>query len=969
MNVFLFHFFHSLIISQSSQTTIPLLFMTLSEFQLYNPNKIVYPPLLNFSDNYDHCFQSKSQLNDCIDSSLIQFFHPDCHILPTNDPWSFTKKCANPTKLDSIIIQFWKDCSERGNQKCSDIYSVFNFLKSDNNNFNFNENQDINTSESTIFKQLQYAHFLMYNNTSNLNETFEKREKRFKKVYEILRPIALAAFGKYSSDFFAFLRPLNRILHPSNRFNLTFVSHSLGKNRLYQNEEKLILDFNNKAQNLTWIYNDLIYPEVAKLLMNVLTKRNRKIEQPIPQILSELLQFEYLPFEKYKLNEKMESYEDLIKFISDNYPEVMKKKPGHKTDRFEEYDDDYEYEYLVELFSYESNKTDLNDNQNRIFVNKEDITERNEGLFTVLDSIINESFSHGVPIELIKSQIYSNAYLFNSSEKSLWARSTVSTLSAIISLHLNQYYFKSPNRTSKQFLTKIYNSYSTAYVEKELYDLHYAVLLQNERAAEVLLYELFNMLDQNTTESQQQIEYMYKYILTNGSYSYQVDPSLYHFCAYIDNSRQKTSLIPAVYLVCRNQSNPIISDLVDAIIFFDKQARYIFNVKSTQDFNVTFKVIPIEFKQIEPKDILFKDFLGDQPDPVLLDDNDNDFYINPRNWTYEDGAKALRRFIDSSILMQTGHYAEESLSQTLGINRIRYVPFPKFNFTWTNVSSVFDFLKSVSLFESLENDDNELCIMTANGPLIFKDMFLYALRIYQTLALSGNRDAMWNAQMLMKAIHKTSQSFIKFITDSNETTFLHELDPYHRDINETVIKKEPPKEAEFHVKDLVSPSFLAKQFLTYIDRSLNVITWGVHGNTFTSFFYPNDDGMKRNRIDVSFYETISDRDPYAAFSLAWKKRNNLTAAFELLNKVEELKPDAKIPVVISKILLTALSFFPRDIKNIFNFPAKDTNQTVLDCVVCTISNSPYYVKEILLGLSIMVCLGVLISIRIALYCN
>ena len=159
---------------------------------------------------------------------------------------------------------------------------------------------------------------------------------------------------------------------------------------------------------------------------------------------------------------------------------------------------------------------------------------------------------------------------------------------------------------------------------------------------------------------------------------------------------------------------------------------------------------------------------------------------------------------------------------------------------------------------------------------------------------------MWNAHILMKKIDKSNQHFLMFITDSNETVFLHELDVFHRrfqTINKTEILDQLKEEEE---KKFDDQKFDKRSIRSYFNYA------------FTYFSDLISDNSKKSKIidqkDYVFYEEISDYDPYAAFSLAWKKRENLTAAFELLDKTEKMKPEAKVAVVIYKMIITTLSF-------------------------------------------------------------
>lgn len=116
------------------------------------------------------------------------------------------------------------------------------------------------------------------------------------------------------------------------------------------------------------------------------------------------------------------------------------------------------------------------------------------------------------------------------------------------------------------------------------------------------------------------------------------------FSKFYDENENK-SFSSNIYVHYHDFFTPFVADFFDSVIFFDDKLRNYFQVDQITDYNKTYQVDKIITATNE--DICYKyDYI----------------YRNPKNWTYEDAAKALRRFIDASFLVQSGHLTEALLS-------------------------------------------------------------------------------------------------------------------------------------------------------------------------------------------------------------------------------------------------------------------------------------------------------------------
>ena len=478
------------------------------------------------------------------------------------------------------------------------------------------------------------------------------------------------------------------------------------------------------------------------------------------------------------------------------------------------------------------------------------------------------------------------------------------------------------------------------FIDEGLYYLMIAAKNKEVKAVEALLFKF--LLLTNETNNTKIIDNYFDLVIDELSDFY--------------DKNENKSYPSNIYVHYHDLFSSFVSDFFDSIIFFDNKLRNYFQVDQISSYNETYRFYEI-FSETNKK--------NSKSDYI---------YNNPRNWTYEDAAKALRRFIDSSFIYQSGHLAEYSLSNASSSSFFKkYIYFCSLcnlyfkkitcfiaNIFGNLISSVFNIkYKEQNYSEENNLNYNEILV---NGKIFDKRSFYYALRVYQTLALSGNRDAMWNAQILMKQAKIQNQLFTMFITESNESFFLHEL------VNETEILDDL-KENEKNNTIVDKRSIKGYFYLAF---------------SYISDLFNNKIFNKNNKIDFIYYEKIADKDPYAAFSLAWEKKNNLTAALELLEKTEKMKPESKIAVFISKMIITIYSFFNSLFsKNTIIFDESSSYTNSSDSVVnstsnktsnyskfehiCEFINNFSFLKEVLLGSEILIVLTFFIYIRISLY--
>lgn len=1075
--------------------TIPRIFDTVYDYAEYNPNLYNYD-IIHKEFNTRKCLNStKRRLDECVDFSIKKFYNPFSVITknnPKNDNFFQFFEGKNKYFLDTeektfaFIISFWLKCAQKGNKKCAELYDTFNFFQIDNYPEEyFTEQNESNTA--TIFSQLKEAHYLMYNiqypkmilqaqnNTIqrtqksnkteqilkdylflNLSDYFLKnehqeseseREIRFKKAYDILKPIAFLAFDKYINDHFGFLRPLHR-------FNLSLVENMLGYRRAYQHELKILLEGKEITKNPSWMFGDLIYPEVARLFNDILTRREEGPEKPLNKIYSDLLcaKYPYL-FE--------EGFNDKKKYINDNKIKYFKTKEKNNDDNLKS--------FIEEIFQFSpddidvDNLTESSDEQNVFYEYDDenddfdfDFTEEKSESIENVDDVYYE-FYYNYDDESIENNTIQHSYIydyyFNNTKKTndhiivKKCKKSRINFENIDSDNTNNYVDTAKMRLRHAFnlcrnylneiediesinQTNLTTSIATIYGISSLFHQEEAMINQDEMHRQILkqihmydqydinksliscklidegLYYLIVAAKNNGTKAAEALLYKFLRVIENSTQNiiddyfnnviYSIDQSLN---IHSDDSFGSQQPPPNIYTYFHNRFSPLVADFFDAIIFFDNKSRNLFHVAQIDTFNVSLQS-NISSICNETNENLF-DKINQTKSNKFTKINDaddtNNVYKNPRNWKYEDAAKALRAFIDSSILMQSGHLAEISLSYhsaflalTRDISRYLFNDKNDKKIGQLIIDYVSNFFSSDKKSENDKDDDD---VIIVNNIEMNKRSFYYALKIYQTLAMSGNRDAMWNTQMLLKATNKPSQIFTMFITDSNETVFLHELDARHRRQQKDKISNEKVNSIDSK-EDIKSP----EKTNIESNRSVAFCLWNLI-LSFTSFLIAliraiiitilviinktsnNTSNLHSNQIDYDFYEEISDRDPYASFSLAWKKRGNLTAAFELLDQTERMKPEAKVAVIISKLIITALAFINsifsdhQHVSNINNVNTSSNNfiQRVFspqkyERLSQFVISTPY-LPEILLGLGILTSLAFLIYIRISLYCD
>ena len=1058
MLFFLTYFIHSSIFDY----TVPHIFDTIDDYNKYDPNIYNYE-IINKEFNFNNCFnRSEKKLKECIDYSIKKFYNPLSLITKNNPPLNNLKKYYSNKSQNSIaeemqIQTFWLKCAQLGNNKCAELYDTFNFFHIEN----YPEQYLADSNEengASLFIQLKEAHNLMYkikhpqkiilNNQSNLiqkvrndNETenqhheikysilqiqsnqnnefenfFEsevEREVRFQKVYEILKPISFFVFDKYIRDHFGYLRPLRRI-------NQTLVEDMLGYKRAYQHELRILLEGKETTKDPSWMFEDLLYPEVARLFLDIVTRRKEGPEKPLNEIYSNLLiaKYPYL-FEngfdtKKKFITKNGSNKNLCKKFNGIQKVDYKENIESENDEgFKDYDDEfiiesesningnefYEFYYNSEDDGYDSNEYiyDYIFNSSIKNLNKKISMKKKMKSQNHIDSLnflnadkelnYNEISSKRIrhAFDLCRNYLQNVRNIEDVNQSNLTI--TISTIYGIASLfnyqtaaHYNHHrkHSSTAKRSKHRELKKMhfFDEFDTDHrltgcklFDEGLYYLMIAARNGGIKAAEALLFK-FLLLIKDDQIATQKVDNYFKFVIN---------------C--LDQNQQSTTLNESsnIYMHYHSLFPPLVADFFDAIIFFDERARELFQVDQIVTFNTSY-----QFQNFECNGTINNSNILNVTSEKVVN------FKNPRNWTYEDAAKALRAFIDSSLLVHVGHLAEESLSSICHSSLLTiingYLVYTeekrkkvskyivnKFSHLFENNKSANDKIKNKNVFIF---DDNEKEIIV-NQRKMNKRIFLYALRIYQTLAMSGNRDAMWNAHILMKAANIPSQIFTMFITDSNETVFLHELDARHRRSQKA--SKSNANKKEFEMDDNSRTigqfvfNYLSSWFAFLLDSISN--TLNISSSNTTSLIYSN-------QIDYEFYEEISDRDPYAAFILAWKKRGNLTAAYELLDKTEKMKPEATVAVVISKLMIATISFVNTVFKgkaqasipmssessnsitnsSSFNIFGRFFNLQKYEKIIEFVKSTPY-LPEVLLGLGILSALAFFIYVRISLYCD